>query len=466
MEVYVRRGAGALRTGLVVVAAIVAVLVFADTARSQAVLQGQGEEVRRCDDALRAEIIDSIALALNEYYVFPEMAKEMEKTMRKNLKQGKYKDLSTVPEFTFALTEDLRGVCHDRHLGIRYLSDEDLAQMTSDEPTDEQKAQRLEEMRKRLAKQNFMYKKIEILEGNVGYLKFNQFVDASMAGPTAVAAMNFLAGCDALIIDLRDNGGGSPSLIQLITSYFFDEPVHLNSFYIRRTDSIKQFWTAASVDGPRLSHVDIYVLTSNRTFSGAEEFSYNLKNLKRATLIGETTGGGAHPVESHFFASLNVGAGIPFGRAINPITGTNWEGTGVAPDIEVPAAQALDRAYIEALGKLKERATDPEIKLRYDWVIAGLEAAYKPVVIDSEKLASYAGVYEDRRLWVEGGALWYQRGDRPKMKAVPMTETLFRFDDVDYFRIEIVTDVTGNPVKVVGHYDNGQTDESMRTAEG
>ena len=157
-----------------------------------------------------------------------------------------------------------------------------------------------------LRRENFYFERVERLDGNVGYLDFRQFVDARLAGATAVAAMNFLSNCDAIIIDLRQNGGGEPSMIQLLTSYFFDEPKHINSFYVRYSDSIEQFWTQAYVPGKKMPDVPLYVLTSSYTFSGAEEFTYNLKNLKRATIIGETTGGGAHPVSDRYFPTLNV----------------------------------------------------------------------------------------------------------------------------------------------------------------
>jgi len=138
------------------------------------------------------------------------------------------------------------------------------------------------------------------------------------AGGTAVAAMKFLGNCDAVIIDLRDNGGGSPSMIQLISSYFLDESTHRNSFYIRKTDEMKQFWSYEHVDGKRLTDAPVCILTSNYTFSGAEEFTDNMKNLERATIIGETTGGGAHPTERKLFAGLCVKISVPFGRAVNP----------------------------------------------------------------------------------------------------------------------------------------------------
>src|SRR5262249_6744024 len=150
--------------------------------------------------------------------------------------------------------------------------------------------------------------------------------------------------CDAIVFDLRQNGGGSPEMIRFLTSYLFEAPTHLNDMVDREGKTVEEWWTTKDVPGRRpKTDVPVYVLTSQRTFSGAEEFSYNLKNLKRATLVGETTGGGAHPVRGE---QLNdrFAIRIPFMRACNPITKTNWEGTGVEPDVKVPAAEALDKA--------------------------------------------------------------------------------------------------------------------------
>src|SRR2546423_8603217 len=166
--------------------------------------------------------------------------------------------------------------------------------------------------------------------------------------------MNFLSNVDALIFDLRDNGGGTPEMVAYISTYLFDEPTPLNDLYNRKEDSTTQFWTLPYVPGKRFAGKPVFVLTSRRTFSGAEEFTYNLKNLKRATIVGETTGGGAHPVsgqriDEHFII------GVPFARAINPITKTNWEGTGIEPDVKVPAAEALSTAQKLAAERLTPR---------------------------------------------------------------------------------------------------------------
>jgi C-terminal processing protease CtpA/Prc len=147
-------------------------------------------------------------------------------------------------------------------------------------------------------------------------------------------------------------------MIGLITSYLFDDRVHLNDFYYRERDEMQQFWTWPFVQGRRFGKSKpVYILTSNRTFSAAEEFTYNLKHLKRATIVGETTGGGAHPggprrINDHF------SVWVPSGRAINPVTKTNWEGTGIEPDIKVEAKQALKAAHLDALKKFRTTETD------------------------------------------------------------------------------------------------------------
>jgi len=210
------------------------------------------------------------------------------------------------------------------------------------------------EHRKQLERMNCGFEKVEHLSGNLGYVKFNMFAEPDVCGPTAVAAMNFLGGVDVIIFDLRENGGGDPRMVAFLSTYLFDEPTHLNDLWTRKGDITEQYWTLPYVPGKRLNGKPVFVLTSKRTFSGAEEFSYNLKNLKRATLVGETTGGGAHPVSGHRIDEHFM-IGVPFARAINPISKTNWEGTGVEPDVKVSAAEALETAEKLALEKIKTK---------------------------------------------------------------------------------------------------------------
>ena len=310
------------------------------------------------DAATRTQVIDSVLKRLNESYVFPDSAKKMEEAVRERAGKGEYGQLTSARKFAETLTNHLQAVSKDKHLRVRF-SPEPLRERG---PRREPSAEERERERRALNWMNHGFNKVERLPGNTGYIEFSGFFDAEAGAQTVANAMNFVADTDALIIDLRNNGGGYPEMVALVCSYLFGpEPVHLNDLYWREGDRTEQFWTRKEVAGKRYLNKDVYVLTSNYTFSGAEEFAYNLKSLKRATIVGETTGGGAHPggsVRVHEHFALNV----PRGRAINPITKTNWEGTGVKPDVEVPAAKALKTARLLALKKSVGNAPGPQFK--------------------------------------------------------------------------------------------------------
>lgn len=223
---------------------------------------------------------------------------------------------------------------------------------------------------------NMGFPALKILEGNIGYLNVVGFGPVEEIGPTCSAAMAYLAHTDALIIDLRANGGGEPAAVQYLASYFFDgkAPVHLNSIYNRGSNTTEEFWVLPNLPGSRYLDKPVYVLTSSRTFSGGEELAYDLQTQKRATLIGETTGGGANPCDMVELPE-GFGASIPTGRAINPVTKTNWEGTGVIPDIKTPAANALAEAHRLALNTLAQNTPDREGKDFYMKSLDKVQAA-------------------------------------------------------------------------------------------
>lgn len=291
----------------------------------------------KIDSATRQRVIEGAIAALDEYYVYPETAKKMDDALLARQKKGEYDSVDDADTFAMMLTDNLQEVSHDRHLRVNFFP----GVLPKDRPAHD--AQEEARMRTEMERNNCFFEKVERLPSNIGYIKFNAFPDPDVCGPTATAAMNFLGNVDAIIFDLRQNGGGDPAMVALISSYLFDEPTHLNDLYNRKENTTTQFWTLPYVPGKRLAGKPVFVLTSKRTFSGAEEFTYNLKNLKRATIIGETTGGGAHPVDGHRIDDHFM-IGVPFARAINPISKTNWEGTGVEPDVKVPADQALDVA--------------------------------------------------------------------------------------------------------------------------
>lgn len=310
------------------------------------------------DANTRKQVIDTVLKRLNDSYVFPEVAKAMEKSIRDRVAKGEYDSISSSRALGEKLTKDLQAVSKDKHLRVRY-SHEVLPER---EPRAEPTAEQREQERRDMSWMNYGFDKVERLRGNTGYISFRGFFGPELGAEAVASAMNFVAGTDALIIDLRTNGGGDPEMVALICSYLFGpEPVHLNDLYWREGNRTDQFWTRKEVAGKRYLNKDVYVLTSKYTFSGAEEFTYNLKNLKRATIIGETTGGGAHP-GAGFRLNEHFSMFVPTGRAISPITKTNWEGTGVKPDIEVPAEQALTVARLMALKKSLPTLTNPGFK--------------------------------------------------------------------------------------------------------
>lgn len=234
------------------------------------------------------QVIDSINLLLNKKYIFLETAKKMGDFILSNFKNGSYSTITDPVLFAERLTADLLVISNDKHIRVQYNPSYIKETRENDKNTDHEEypASVIEQLKK----SNYGFKEVKILEGNIGYLDLRSFEETSFGGKTAVAAMNFLSNTNALIIDLRKNGGGSPAMVQLITSYLFDsEPIYLNNIYYRQTDTNEQYWTLPYVSGERIPNADIYVLTSTSTFSAAEEFTYNLKNLHRATVIGEIT---------------------------------------------------------------------------------------------------------------------------------------------------------------------------------
>jgi hypothetical protein len=349
----------------------VAVAVLALLSQNPVIAQGpQDQPDLTIDAATRSSVIDAALTNLNSYYVFPEVAKKMEMAVKERAGRNEYDQITSAKALAAALQNHLQEVSHDKHLRVLYSAEVLPKEDDHRQPGGEELAKALEFMRT----VNFGFEKVERLPGNIGYIDLRGFQPAQFGAETVVAAMNFVANTEALIIDLRRNGGGEPAMVALISSYLFGaEPVHLNDLYFRPTDSTHQWWTLPYVPGKRYGeNKEVYVLTSNRTFSAAEEFTYNLKNLKRATIVGETTGGGAHPggtrrINDHF------AIWVPSGRAISPITKTNWEGTGIKPDIEVPADHALKVAHIALMNRVLAKVTDPERQQAIKRAIANVE---------------------------------------------------------------------------------------------
>ena len=276
-------------------------------------------------------------------YVFPDAGAQIGSVLAQRLAAGRYAGAADDAALAALVTEDLQAVSSDRHLRLLYSADELPA---NDDDQGEAAA-----LARWAALSAGGVARAELLDGNIGYLDLRPVLfPPSMAGDAAAAAMSLVAQADALIIDLRQCLGGDPGMVALLCSYLFDEePVHLIDLHEREGNRIRQYWTLPYVPGRRIGSArPVDLLTSTTTFSGGEELCYDLQQLGRATVIGERTGGGAHPREA-FTVRPHLQATIPVARGVSPVTGTNWEGTGVTPDIEVPAGDALRVAYQRAL---------------------------------------------------------------------------------------------------------------------
>ena len=297
-------------------------------------------------------VIDAAAKNLRQHYAYPDVGQKMADSLLAHEKNGDDDAAADGAAFAVLLTKQMRDVSHDRHLELAYSQDplpasRFDAQGRPLEPTPDDHAR----YRKIMEQENCTFEKTGILAHNIGYLKLNSFPDPSICRPTAVTAMASFNHVDAIIFDLRDNRGGEPEMVALMAAYLFDRPEYL---YNPRENTTLRSWTQSPVPGNRLADKLVYVLTSNRTFSGAEQFSYDLKMLKRAILVGETTGGAAHSgvfyrIDDHF------GIGIPETKPINPFSKSDWAETGVEPDVKVKAADALKTAVKLAESKLEQK---------------------------------------------------------------------------------------------------------------
>lgn len=318
-------------------------------APAQAQMPGSREQAdMTIDAAQRSRVIDAMLAELNKSYVFPDQAKKVEAAIRQRQKRGEYDTITSAEKLAGTLTEHVFAQTKDKHLRMRYSARPLPEESGNKKPSAEEQAQ----MMAMFKSHNFGVERLERLPFNVGYLQLNGFAPAKEAQDTIAAAMTVLAHTDSLIIDLRKNGGGDPATVTLLASYLLDERTHMTDIYYRKGDRTEQMWSSDVVPGLRYGQKkDVYILTSKHSFSAAEDFSYAMKSLKRATIIGETTGGGAHPGDMMRLTS-NFAMFVPNGRSIGPLTKTNWEGVGVAPDVQVPAEDAFKTAQVAILKKL------------------------------------------------------------------------------------------------------------------
>ena len=298
------------------------------------------------DAAERQRVINSAVTDLKQHYFDPEVAHNMADSLLAHAKAGDDEAIKTGAGFAALLTTQMRDISHDMHLEVVYSRDVLPAQ-----PSMTPSAEDLARYRRAMEQSNCTFEKVEVLPHNIGYIKLNSFPDPAICGTTATAAMTSLNQADAIIIDLRDNGGGYQNGVSMIAAYLFDHPQYL--YDPRQTPTVESS-THSPVLGNKLADKPVYVLTSGSTASAAEDFSYNLKMLRRATFVGETTRGSAHAGVFHRLDD-HFGMGIPEVKVVNPYETADWEGKGIEPDVKVNADDALATAQTLAGKKLRNK---------------------------------------------------------------------------------------------------------------
>jgi Peptidase family S41/N-terminal domain of Peptidase_S41 in eukaryotic IRBP len=310
------------------------------------------------DKAVRNEVIEGVIANLDQSYVYPEKAAAMGKQLRAQMQHGDFDSVTSAERLAETLTDALQRDSHDQHLEVRYFEKEVPKQLPGqDESPDDKAAELIHQQHF-----NFGFDSIGRLQGDIGYVEMRQFARPEQAAERIAATMTLLDDTKALVIDLRRCGGGDPQTVMLFASYLFDKPAHLNDIYWRDENRVEERWTQDKVSGKKYGETrKVYLLTSGDTFSGCEDLAYALKNIKRATLIGETTGGGAHAGNPHRL-SAHFMMFVPSGRPISPVTHTDWETVGVQPDIKASSKNALVVAQIAALRAMIPAETDPDWK--------------------------------------------------------------------------------------------------------
>jgi hypothetical protein len=387
-----------MQKNLIITLSIFICLVICSEAFSQEKLT---EEIKK-------QTIDTLCSRLPERYAYKEVSAEIIKLLKQNLQNGKYINYTSFQDFSKAVTKDLRSQNNDRHLALNYDLQQNqtaTANTNSQPPNEKERIKKISMFNRQM---NYGFQNVTFYPGNIGYIKFNYF-DAyqEYSQPQVDAAFGFLKNSDALILDLRNNTGGSSAMVSYILGFFFSATIQIGTSYNRYTDSTTAEYVQPAEESKRLLNSDLYILTSNVTVSAAEALAYNLKYLKNAIIIGETSTGAANPGR---VTRLNpyYTAFIPNRHASNIVTKTNWEGTGVPVNIKVDAINALQIARLEALKKLRQNASDSLQLKKFDQYVSYMRSSINKKILSPDNAKEYTGSYENEKsiIYKEGKLIY------------------------------------------------------------
>lgn len=403
-------------------------------------------------------LVDSLASQLNKYYVFKDQALKMSAYVKKKCNEGAYDNITDPHTLAGTLTADVLSVHKDGHFHIEYNPQMANELLGNIDDVPKMVAERLNQEKSK----NFGFKKLEILNGNIGYLEISSFSrlnDFSRA--TAGNALKLLSNANAVIIDLRYGVGGSPEMVNYIIGHFLKSKTHVMNIYIRSENTTLPYFAGGEDPDNALTRVPVYILTSYKTFSAAEGLSYEMQSLKRATIVGEATRGGAHTVTYRPLSSGFV-TDIPFGRAISPVTKTNWETTGITPDIQVPADQSLETAELKIFELAMAAAKDTVELNILKWQKDLLGSVNHPLAPDNLALKTLPGTYGPCVISAENGNLYYQKSGKAKFQILPLKENTMKVKGNDSFRVAYFKDGSGQINKIITYYDDGRAEIALR----
>ncbi|MET0636048.1 MAG: S41 family peptidase [Chitinophagaceae bacterium] len=402
------------------ISGLITISCFFVTSQGRSMAQTPGSI--KLTDNIKKQVTDSLVQAIENYYVYPETGRQITAVIRQKMKTGSYDSIRTTDDFTKNLISDLSVISRDKHLLVRYdpdLQKRILAYVATSIP-DKKDTNRDRE-------QNYYFRKLEILPSNIGYLEFTNFADTSAAARATVrAAMQFLSNSSALILDLRNNFGGNATMASEIAGFF----VNKKTITGRSFNRISNKWTENFIknDWGIYLAMPIYILTSRRTFSAAEGLAYTLQQMKRGIVVGDSTRGGAHLTRSFSIGNGFV-AFVPFTRSENKYSGTDWEGTGVIPDVPDASTSLYTAQRLILEKKLVNISDSIEIR-KINWLINSLLS--KTSLVDPDKIDSSAltGKFEEFVFESRGGRLICFTANQPANVnwLVAITPTLFQVD--------------------------------------
>ena len=382
-------------------------------------------------------IIEKTMELLQANYIFPKRVNSIEKYISEKLKQGGYDSLNKPEDFLEVLNNDLETKGKDHHLNISYGPDR-VRQIKADEKNNQEgKPEKLTEERlQRIRYENFRLRKLERLDGNVGYFNFLNFTPLEASKQSIAAAMNFLLYSSALIIDLRENGGGNAETMNFMLSYFLKDGTPISELKYRKDNEVVKTTTIKDEIIHKFSAgMPVYILVSNKTSSAAEGFAYTLQQYKRATIIGEQTKGEGNPGRL-FVVNDNLYIMIPTAEAINPVSKISIDGIGVMPDIAIAKDKALSKALLEAYRLLAAGSNMRELKLLYEWQVPFYENQVDPEPLTETIVAALTGDYEGgRKIVYNTSGVFYINSNGQKEKLDYIGKGVFQNAGKNWLRL-------------------------------